>query len=350
MIELKEVLRVLSETDGVSSCEKNPKEIVKKELKKLNVKFSEDVVGNLVAVKKGRLGTGKFMIASHIDEIGLIVTAFDENVLKFTTVGGFDKRILLGQEVVVHGKKELIGVIGSIPPHFFPKGTSKKVLLTEDLFIDVGLDEREIKRNVEIGSLVSLKKDFVELYSERYSGKSLDNRASVAALLCIFDELTRIKHDWDVYGVFTVQEEITGLGAVSSSYNVFPDAAVAIDVGFGKQVDFSPNFTTEIEKGPIIATGPNIHTGLKNAMIKIAEDYEVPYQVEAEPGTTGTDAEAIQISREGIPTTLVSIPILYMHTPVEVVSMKDIRRTGRLISLFVSFLNSEMLKGDKDAT
>jgi len=348
MIDIKEVLRTLSETDGVSSDEKKPKEIVKKELQKLNIEFSEDRVGNLIAVKKGKESKGKFMIATHIDEIGLIVTAFDENVLRFTTVGGFDKRILLGQEVIVHGSKNLIGVIGSIPPHFLPKDKKAEVLLIEELFIDVGLSKREVKKYVEIGNFVSLKKNFVELCNERYSGKSLDNRTSVATLLYIFDELTRIKHNWDVYGVFTVQEEITGLGAVISSYNVFPDAAVAIDVGFGKQANFSSNFITEIEKGPIIATGPNIHNGLKNAIVKIAKDYEIPYQIEAEPGTTGTDAASIQISGKGIPTILVSIPLLYMHTPIEVVSEKDIRRTGRLISLFISFLSFEMLKGERD--
>jgi endoglucanase len=350
MDDLKGLLKRLSETDGVSAKEKNPKDIVKEELKKLKISFKEDRVGNLVAFKKGMKSNGKVMIASHIDEIGFIVTSIDTNVLRFSTVGGFDERILLGQEVVVHGEKPLKGVIGSIPPHFLPKEKQKEVSSIENLFIDVGLSEKELKRNVSVGNFISLKKELEELLNDRCSGKSLDNRASVVALVSVFDELKRLRHDWDVFGVFTVQEEITGLGAVSSSYRIFPDVGIAIDVGFGKQSGFPSEHTVELDKGPSITIGPNIHPGLQNAIVKIAKDYEVPYQIEAEPGSTGTDASNIQISREGIPTILLSIPLLYMHTPCEVVLLKDIIRTGRLISLFISHLNIEMLRGDKYAT
>ncbi|TET76371.1 MAG: M42 family peptidase [Candidatus Cloacimonadota bacterium] len=350
MDELKGLLKKLSETEGVSASEKNPKDIVKEELKKLAISFKEDRVGNLIAFKRGRKSNRKVMLASHIDEIGLIVTSFDENVLRFSTIGGFDERILLGLEVIVHGKGPLKGIIGSIPPHFLPKEKQKKVLSIEDLFIDVGLSGKELKKNVEVGNFVSLKKNLEELLNERHSGKSLDNRASVTALISIFEELNRVNHNWDVYGVFTVQEEITGLGALSSSYNIFPDAGIAIDVGFGKQSGFPSEHHVELDKGPTITIGPNIHPGLQNGIVKIAKDYEIPYQIEAEPGPTGTDASDIQISRSGIPTILVSIPILYMHTPCEVVSLKDIGRTTRLISLFISHLNVDMLKGDKYAT
>lgn len=350
MIDVKEVLKRLSEAEGVSAKEKSPKDIVKKELKKLNVSFKEDRVGNLIAFKKGKGDNGTIMIASHIDEIGLMVTVFDENVLRFTTVGGFDERILLGQEVVVHGKRPLSGIIGTIPPHFLPKEKQKEVLSIEDLFIDVGLSEKELKKNVQVGNFVSLKKSFIELLNERFSGKSLDNRTSVVALLTIFDELSRLNHNWDVYGVFTIQEEITGLGALSSSYNIFPDVGIAIDVAFGKQSGFPSEHSVELDKGPAVAIGPNIHPGLQSGIVKIAKDYEIPYQIEVEPGPTGTDAFDIQISRVGIPTLLVSIPLLYMHTPCEVVALKDIKRTERLISLFISHLNLDMLKGDKYAT
>lgn len=350
MLDLKGLLRRLSETAGVSASEKNPKDIVKEELSKLNIPFKEDRSGDLIAFKKGDKRDGKVMIASHIDEIGLMVTAFDENVLRFSTVGGFDKRILLGQEVIVHGKKPLKGVIGSIPPHFLPKKKRKEVLLIEELFIDVGLSERELKRNVDVGNFVSLNKNFEELLNERYSGKSLDNRASVTALLYTLDELKRISHNWDLYGVFTVQEEITGLGAVSSSYNILPDVGIAVDVGFGKQSDFSPEYPVELDKGPAITIGPNIHPGLQSEIVKIARDYEIPYQIEPETSPTGTDASEIQVSHKGIPTILISIPLLYMHTPTEVVSINDIKRTGRLISLFISYLNFDMLKGDRYAT
>lgn len=350
MVELKELLTRLSESEGVSAQEKNSKDIVKGELKKLPVSYKEDRIGNLIAFKKGKKSDGKVMLAAHIDEIGLMVASFDENFLRFSTIGGFDERILLGQEVIVHGKKPLKGIIGNIPPHFHPKEKKDKVLSIEDLFIDVGLTQKELKKNVEVGNFISLNKNLEELLNERYCGKSLDNRASVTALIFILYELGRIIHNWDVYGVFTVQEEITGLGALTSSYNISPDVGIAIDVGFARQSGFPKEEYIELDKGPVIAIGPNIHPGLQNEIVKIAKDYEIPYQIEAEPGVTGTDASGIQISREGIPTILVSIPLYYMHTPCEVVTLKDINRTARLISLFISHLNSDMLKGAKYAT
>jgi len=350
MDDLKTLLKKLSEATGVSAMEKDVKDIVKEELAKLKIPFKEDLVGNIVALKKGSRGAGKVMLASHIDEIGLMVTFLDENILRFTTVGGIDERILPGQEVIVYGKRPLKGVIGSIPPHFVSKEKQNKVLSTEELFIDVGLSAKELKRNVETGNFVGLRKNFQELMNERYSGKSLDNRVSVLSLLLLFDELKRINHNWDVYSAFTVQEEITGLGAVSSSYNIQPDVGIAVDVGFGKQSNFPSEYTVELDKGPAIAIGPNLHPGLESSIVQIAKDYEVPYQIVAAPGVTGTDACDIQISRQGIPTILVSIPLLYMHTPCEVVMLKDVKRTARLLSLFISHLSSDMFKGDKYAT
>jgi putative aminopeptidase FrvX len=349
MEELKDLLKSLSEADGVSSKENEPKVIVKESLQKMGIQFHEDRVGNIIAEKKGKTGKGKVMIAAHIDEIGLLITAHDENVLRFTTVGGFDDRILLGQEVIVHGKKNFHGIIGNIPPHFLPKEKKKEVNI-EDLFIDVGLSEKELKKNIEIGTFVSLKKEFHELFCDRCCGKALDNRTNVTVLLLTLKELLKIHHDWDVYAVFTVQEEVTGLGALSSAYNIHPTVGIAIDVGFGKQPGLNSEFQIELNKGPSIAIGPNIHPGLQNRIVEVAKEYEIPYQIEAEPGATGTDASTIQISREGIPTILVSTPLLNMHTPCEIVSLKDIKRTARLLSLFVSNLTKDVLKGEHYAS
>ena len=349
MIDLKGLLERLSEAAGVSAQEKSPKEIVKEELKKISVQFSEDRVGNLIAFKKGKRKSGKVMLAAHIDEIGLIITLIQDTVLRFSTIGGFDTRILPGQEVMVYGRKPLKGIIGNIPPHFLPRDKQNNVLPIEDLFIDVGLSGNTLKRNVQVGDFVSFRKKLDELYNERYCGKSLDNRASVASLISTFNELNKLHHEWDVYGVFTVQEEITGLGALSSSYNITPDAAIAIDVGFGKQAGFPAEHPVELGKGPVIAVGPNINPVLQKSMVQIAKEYEIPYQIEAEPSVTGTDASSIQISKKGIPTILISIPLFYMHTPCEVVSLKDITRTTRLISLFIANLNTKMLEGESYA-
>jgi endoglucanase len=251
---------------------------------------------------------------------------------------------------MVHGKKLLPGIIGSIPPHFMPREKRTQAPQIEDLFIDVGLSEQELKKSVEVGDFVSVRKPPFSLLNGRLCGKSLDNRASVSVLIILFDELEFLIHDWDVYSVFTVQEEITGLGAMSSSYRLKPDAAITIDVGFGKQQGFPPEYPVELDKGPAIAVGPNIHPVLRQKLIQIAEEYEIPHQIEAEPGVTGTDAAFIQIAREGIPTVLLSVPLFYMHTPSEVVALRDIKRTARLVSRFIAHLNHGFIKGESYAT
>lgn len=347
---VRNLLEDLSIAEGVSANEKNPKEVVKKELKELSISMREDNVGNLIALKKGKKSNIKIMVASHIDEIGFIITAFNENVLRFSTVGGFDKRILLGQEVIVHGKKRMHGVIGNIPPHFVSREKRNKVPEMNDLFIDLGLSKKELRRNVSVGDFATLSKDFVDLMDGKCSGKSVDNRAGVVSLICMFRELIVTNHECDVYGVFSVQEEITGLGALSSSYKIHPDVGIAVDVGFAKQPGFPEDYPVELGKGPIIALGPNIHPGLQNNLVKIAKEHELSYQIEAEPRSTGTDANDIQLSREGIPTLLISIPTRYMHTPCEVVYIKDIVRTGTLLSLFARHVNEEMFKGERYAT
>lgn len=347
---LRKLLKDLSTAEGVSANEEQPKEVVKKELKKLGIPLKEDNVGNLIALKKGGKGKIKLMVTSHIDEIGFVITAFDENVLRFSTVGGFDRRILLEQEVIVHGKKRMEGVIGSIPPHFVSSEKQKEVLEVDDLFIDLGLSEKQLKQNVNVGDFVTVNKDFVDLLDGKCSGKSLDNRAGVASLIFMFRELSITHHECDVYGVFSVQEEITGLGALSSSYQIRPHAGIAVDVGFAKQSGFPEDYPVELGEGPIVAVGPNIHPGMQNNLVRIAKEYEVSYQIEAEPRSTGTDAKDIQLSREGIPTLLVSIPVRYMHTPCEVVFTKDIVRTGMLLSLFAKHMSAEMFKGERYAT
>jgi putative aminopeptidase FrvX len=349
MEKLESLLKKLSEAAGVSAQEQNAKAIVHRELKERNVTVREDRVGNLIAYKRGRKGNGKVMLAAHIDEIGFMVTLIDEGYLRFSTIGGFDPRILPGKRVLVHGKKPLPGIIGSIPPHFIPKEKRTESPSVEDLFIDVGLSERGLKSNVEVGDFVSVRKSPFSLLNERLCGKSLDNRTSVSMLITLFDELEFLAHDWDVYGVFTVQEEITGLGGLSSAYHIKPDVAIAIDVGFSRQSGFPQEYPVELDKGPSIAIGPNIHSGLCQFMLHIAKEYEIPHQIEAEPGVTGTDAAFIQIAREGIPTVLLSIPLSYMHTPSEIVSLRDIKRTTRLISRFITHLNHDVIKGETNA-
>jgi endoglucanase len=200
------------------------------------------------------------------------------------------------------------------------------------------VEEEELGRWVRVGDLATLRRQFTQLQGDLVAGKAFDDRAAVAAILVCLEGLASVRHAWDVYAVATVQEEVGLRGAITSAYGLAPDVAIAIDVTFGNQPGVSEAETLKTDKGPAIAFGPNIHPKLHEALVEVAKELEIPYQVEPVPGGSGTDAWAIQVTREGIPTALLSIPLRYMHTTVETVSLKDVERTGRLMAGFIGKL------------
>jgi endoglucanase len=214
----------------------------------------------------------------------------------------------------------------------------------DKLFIDVGMGTEELARLVRVGDLVTLSREFTQLKGDLVAGKAFDDRTAVAAILVCLEGLASVRHAWDVYAVATVQEEVGLRGAITSAYGLAPDAAIAIDATFGNQPGVSEAETVKMGKGPAIAFGPNVHPKLHKALVDVAQELEIPYQVEPIPGGSGTDAWAIQITREGIPTALLSIPQRYMHTSVETVSLKDVERTGRLMAGFIGRLGEEFME------
>jgi endoglucanase len=283
------------------------------------------------------------MLAAHMDEIGLMVTTLDKGFIRFVEVGGFDARVLLGQEVVVHGRRPLPGMIGSRPPHVLPSRERNKVIPQEDLLVDVGLPADEVANLIRTGDLITVRRPFVELRNDLVAGKAFDDRACVMVILVCLDVLRGMRHTWDVYGVATVQEE-TGLkGAMTSTFAIMPTIGIALDVTFGNQPGVSSAETMEVGKGPAIAFGPNIHPAIFERLEATAKAQEIRYQVEPVPGATGTDAWAIQVTQAGIPTGLISIPLRSMHTSVETLSVKDIERAGRLLAHFITGLDDAFL-------
>ena len=344
-VDVEQLLRTLSEATGVSGYEVEVRAIVTEAFSRYADEVRHDSMGNVIALKRG-LGAEprhSIMLAAHIDEIGLLVTRLEEGFIQFDTVGGFDPRALLGQLVLVHGRRELRGVISSRPPHVLSAAERNKVIPIDQLYIDVGLRRTELEQAVRVGDLISLRQDFLRLRGELASGKAMDDRAGVASLLVCLDELSRLRHLWDVFVVATVQEEVGLKGAITSSFGLAPDVGIAVDVGFGHQPGVSETETIPIGKGPCIGVGPNIHPKIFERLVKAAKDYEIPYVTEAVPGRSGTDAWAIQVAREGVPTGLLSIPVRYMHTVVETVNLKDVARTGRLMAAFISQLDGDTL-------
>jgi endoglucanase len=346
-VEIVPFLRSLSEASGVSGYEDEVRDVVRSTFASMSDEVRSDAMGNLIALKRGsseKEPRRRIMLAGHMDEIGLMVTMLDKGFVRFTQVGGFDVRTLMGQEVIVHGRRELPGVIGSRPPHVLAPAERNKPVPMSELFIDVGLSQDVLEKAVRVGDLITIRRPFIELQNDLVSGKAFDDRAAVASMAVCLDALGSLRHAWDVYGVATVQEEVGLRGAMTSTYGIAPDVGIAIDVGFGKQPGVAEPYSLDIGKGPALTCGPNIHPALLQALKSVAGEHEIPVQVEVDPGGTGTDASAMQITREGIPTALLSIPVRNMHTPIETLSVKDVVRTGRLLAHFIAGLDERFLE------
>lgn len=346
------LLKRLSDAVGLSGYEKPVRALVKDQFGRYADEVRTDKMGNLIALKRGTRppqdeAPRRIMLAAHMDEIGLMVTGLEEGFLRIAPVGGVDARLLLAQPVTVHGslngEHNLPGVIVSVPPHLLPSNERGRVVSIDKLFVDVGLLPDQVTGRVRIGDLVSFRQEALELKGGLLTGKAMDNRASVAAVACCLELLDGMRHAWDVYAVATVQEEVGLRGALTGAFGVHPDVAVAIDVTFAEQAGASDDQTFPMDKGPTIGVGPNFHPALFEALVETAKGQEIPYQIEPAPGASGTDAWAIQISRDGVPTALLSIPQRYMHSPVEVVAVKDVERTGRLLARFIAGLAPDFL-------
>lgn len=337
MVDLDTLLLKLTQATGVGYGG-DIAHVVVAELRSYGIKASieqdRSVVGELLSGRNPRV-----MIACHIDEIGFLVSSVDEaGRLRISPVGGSDDRILPGQEVVVHGRQTMRGYIGAKPPHLLTQDERKKILPLEKLFVDTGLPSAFVHENVEIGDYITFANTYQKLAGDLRSAKSLDNRASVACGLLVMHELAQSTPPCDVYFVATSQEEFSGLGARIHSYRLPVDRAVVIDVTHGEHPALKEHEYFPLGKGPAIGRGATIPEKLSAIMVESAKAIEIPYQIEALPKHTGTDAEAIAFNREGIATSLISIPLRYMHSPVEVVNLKDIERSARLVIHFLSQL------------
>jgi len=345
-------LKKLISAPGLSGHESPVRKLIEDEWTPITDEIQINPLGSLHGLRSGTATEPrpKVLIAAHMDAIGLMVTSIEDGFLRITEIGGIDPRVLPGQLVTVHasggtqGTEDLPGVIIQPPAHLLPEDESSGTIALKNLLVDTGLHPRDTVKKVLPGDLASFAQEPAEMGEGILAGHSLDNRASVAALTICLDELKKRSHAWDVWAVATVQEEETMGGGLTSAYQIQPDIAVAVDVTFAKGPGDSDHETYPLGKGLTLGWGPNIHPGLHQVVKDIADRLEIPYKMEPMPRHSGTDAYALQVARAGIPTMVISIPLRYMHTPVEVVSMKDIHRAGRLLSEFVSALAPDFLE------
>jgi endoglucanase len=345
-LELKEFLNNCCDIASPSGYERNLSKYIYDVFNEYCDSVDIDKMYYVNAIKKSSNSqekSPKIMLAAHCDEIGLIVTNIDKNgFIRFSGIGGIDDRILPAQEVVIHAKKDVLGFIGAKPPHLIADKESKNAPKIEEMYIDTGLEKAEVDKIICIGDTITYKPCFTFMQNNVVSSKSLDNRAGVAVMYEVLKMCKDTKLFCELICTATVQEELGTRGAVIGTYNNNPDIGIAIDVCHGNMSGADKSDTYELGKGPAIAVGPNIHPKLSKRLIEVAKNSNIPYQIDVEEGNTGTDAWPMQISRSGIPTLLVSIPLKYMHTTVETLNLEDIKNSALLIYNFIKNINEYM--------
>ena len=346
MTEILPFLKDLIQAPGLSGNEKPVRQLIEETWKPLVDELSVSRLGSLHGLKSGEGSEPRprILLSAHMDAIGLMVSSVVDDWLRVTAIGGIDQRILPGQLVTVHGRRDLAGVVVQPPAHLLPEDAQEGPVALKYLLVDTGLNHAQLRRQVRVGDLVSFEQEPLDLTGETLAGRSLDDRASIAALTQCLQELQARKHLWDVWAVASVQEEETLGGARTSAFQLRPDLAVAVDVTFGRSPGCPEHKTFPLDKGPTLGWGPNIHPGLYKSFKDLAERLEIPFQVEVMPRHSGTDAYALQITAEGIPSMVIGIPLRYMHTSVELIAVKDIVRTGHLLAEFIAQLQTDYLE------
>lgn len=298
-----------------------------------------DVYGNVIAHKKGN-GSQKLMFMAHADEVGLMITYIDENgFLYFQEIGGIDTNLLTGMYMEINGiHGVIIGIIGKKPVHLLSKEDGGKELKAEDLWIDIGAENKtDALKQVQIGCCATFSAKVVQLTDNRIVSKSLDNKIGVAIMVQIAQQLSTEKMDTDIYFVASVQEELGARGARTATSAIIPNIGIAIDVTHATDYPtMSPikNGDIKLGKGVVIPVGPNINKSINKKLFQIAQNKGLKYQVEPIPYPTGTDANFIQVSGMGVRTGLVCVPCRYMHSANEIIDITDVDITISLLTEF----------------
>ena len=309
-------------------------------LRPLVDEVSIDRMGNVLGVRRSKTPNApKLLLDAHLDEIGLIVTGVEDGFLRFRSIGGVDPRMLPGRELVVLTDPPLRGLVAC------PAGgdENKSVPLNE-LYVDVGLSQEEAERAVPVGTPMVYRAGCFPLGEDQMCGKSMDDRACFVTLLRAAELLRDKELDVELHILGSTREEVSGAGAVVGTWAVAPDFCVAVDVTHGKTPDGPADKTFDLGGGPAIGVGPNMTRWMTERMIDKAREHSIPYQMEIMSGHTGTNGWEMQISREGVATSVLSLPLKYMHTPVETLSLADMEGVAQLLAAFTENLGKEAVR------
>ena len=345
---IKDVLTNLCSLPGPSGYEEPIAGAVKGIWGEFCDETSVSPLGNLYAVKKANVPSERphsILFATHMDAVGMIVTELVGDFIRFAQIGGLDPRVLPGQFVNIHTRKGAVKGLIVMPGASQTKGDyGKDPIPLHELLIDTGYEADELKKLVRAGDIISFANDPVCMEDNTFSAHTLDNRASIAALTICLQELQTIRHQWDVYAVGTVQEEETMAGGITAPYDIRPDIAVAVDVTHASSPLSKGWQTVPLGSGPALGFGMNIHPALYEMFKETCDAERIPYTTSYSPRMSGTDAYEMQVALNGIPSAVISIPLRYMHTANELVSLEDIQNVGKLLAAFVRRLDENSMK------
>ena len=333
-------LKTLVEAPSPSGFEQPAQKVWRENVGPYADRIETDMHGNCIGVKNEE-GGPRVLLAGHCDELGFMVQYItDEGFIYFRTIGGFDVGIIPGRRVAIHTTQgPVFGVTGKKAVHVMTDEERRKQVKVHDLWIDIGAkDKKETESLVSIGDPITYTVGFEKLRRNLAVSRGFDDKAGSFAVGEVLRMLSGKTFKAAVYAVSTVQEEVGLRGARTSAFGIHPKVGVAVDVTHATDhpdIDKKRVGDIKLGAGPVISRGANINPVVERMLIQTAEEEKIPYQIEGAPGGTGTDANAIQLTRAGVATGLVSIPLRYMHTSVETLSLKDLKNVSRLLAAFV---------------
>ncbi len=336
-MDIAELTISLCSAAGPAGFEEGAARIIEREIAPYVDEVKTDVMGNIIAVRRcGKENAPVLMLEAHMDEIGFIVTGYENGYLRFNALGGIDPRMLPAREIMVLTEEPIYGVIDVMPPHALSADDMNKALVIDKLYIDIGMSDEEARAAVPVGTPCVYADGAFRIGEDGLCGKSLDNRSCCAIIIKSLEALAGKELDVDIVCLFAVQEEIGLRGAVTGTFGIAPDYAIVMDVTFGKTPDVADWKCLKMGGGPAIGMGPNTNRRFTKMLIDKAVEKGIDYQIEVLPGNSGTDAWVVQTTREGIATALVSLPIKYMHSPVETMLLSDAEKIIELLTDFIA--------------
>ena len=343
-MSLADKIKKLTNAYGVSGDEFRISKIAAELMAPYCDRVEIDDFGNVLGYRDcGIPGAKTVMLDAHIDQIGFLITEVtEEGFLRFTTVGGVDQRMLLGSELTVLTKKgPILGIVAAIPPHLQKDGDDKKSVPIPEMVVDIGMTGEQAKKVVRVGDYMAFANDAMELQGDALCGKAFDDRACLVCLLHTMDLLQGKPLAVNVVVSASTKEETGFQGGISAGFKVQPDYAIAVDVTHARTGD-APQVIVKLGDGPHVDMGSPSNPKCAKRGIEVARAKQIPHIVTSCPAGSGTNAWPIQMQGQGVTTLVVSLPLKYMHSPVEMLRMSDVKNVGKLLAAFIETFDGRL--------